>query len=331
MRSLHRFYAKGRRIKFLFAAAWFTAPIALILGITLGSVPLDWGSVLTGADRLILLYVRLPRALACFVAGAALAVSGAVIQGVFANRLASPGIIGVNAGAGLAVTACAAMGVLGGWRLSLGAFLGAFLAALLVACGARKFGSSKATVILVGVALNSFFHAVSSMIEVLNPEILIMSQDFRIGDFSAVTYSKLIPATLIVLPTLAFLFCLSNELDILGLGEEGARGLGLHPGRTSVLFLLLAALLAGAAVSLAGLVSFVGLIVPHIIRRLGGFASAHLLPLCALLGGSYVTLCDLVARTLFSPYEIPVGIILSFIGAPFFVFLLLKRRGGGTS
>ena len=110
--------------------------------------------------------------------------------------------------------------------------------------------------------------------------------------------------------------------------EDSAKGLGLNTKLMRVVFLFLAAILAGCAVSVAGLLSFVGLIVPHIIRRFGVSASKHLLPLCAFFGAGFVTLCDTVARTAFSPYEIPVGIIMAFLGAPFFIFLLLKGKGG---
>lgn len=121
---------------------------------------------------------------------------------------------------------------------------------------------------------------------------------------------------------------LNNELDVLSLSEESAKGLGLNTGLMRMLFLIFAALLAGCAVSLAGLLSFVGLLVPHAIRRIAGSKSSGLLGLCALYGAGFVCLCDTLARTAFSPYEIPVGIIMAFLGAPFFVFILIRRKGG---
>ena len=155
-----------------------------------------------------------------------------------------------------------------------------------------------------------------------------MSNDFRIGDFSAVTYRTLLWATVIILVAIAISFTLTNELDALTLGDERAISFGLSPHRMRMLFMLLIALLSGAAVSLCGLLSFVGLIVPHILRMLGVFKSKHLLPLCVLLGGAFVTLCDTLARTLFSPYEVPVGILMATLGAPFFLFLLFSKKGG---
>lgn len=281
-----------------------------------------------GAGERIFIFVRFPRTIACLLVGAALSVSGAVIQNVLANRLASPSIIGVNSGAGLAVTVCAAGGLYGGWRLSLFSFLGAFSAVLLISLGARKWGASRGTVILMGVAMNSLLNAFSDAIVTFDPNVGVMSNDFKVGDFSAVSYQKLIPAMIIILIALAVLFTLSNELDVLTLGEENARGLGLNTKIMRIFFLVLAALLAGCAVSVAGLLSFVGLMIPHAVRRLGAGQSKYLLPLCALFGGAFVTFCDTAARTVFAPYEIPVGIIMAFLGAPFFVFILIKGKGG---
>ena len=277
----------------------------------------------------IFFYVRLPRVLAAAICGAALSVSGTVIQGVLSNRLASPSIIGVNSGAALAVTICAALGTVGGWRLSLFAFLGSFLAVLPVTFGAKKWGSSRGTVILMGVALNSLFGAISDTVITFSPEVSISNSHFRIGDFSTVTYAKLIPAASIIVVSIAVLLTLSNELSILTLGEEGARGLGMNTGLSRMIFLLLATLLSGCAVSICGLVSFVGLLVPHAVRRFIRH-SRHLIPLCALFGAGFVTLCDNLSRTMFAPHEIPVGIILAFLGAPFFIFILIKGNGGAS-
>ena len=283
---------------------------------------------LTPAAR-ILWYVRFPRVGAAFVCGAALAVSGAVIQCVLANPLASPGMIGVNAGAGLAVTLCAAFGILGGWQLSLYAFLGAFLTSLIVSSAANRFGASGGVVILLGAALNSLLGAFSDTVVNLFPDVSIMNNAFRAGDFSAVTTQRLIPAAVVIVLTVLVLLFLTHELDILTLGDESARGLGVRTGLMRVVFLLLSALLAGAAVSIAGLLSFVGLLVPHAVRRIIGSGTKYLIPCCALIGGAFCVLCDTAARVLFAPYELPVGILMAFIGAPFFLYLLLSRKAGG--
>ena len=199
---------------------------------------------------------------------------------------------------------------------------------MLISVSARKWGASRGTVILIGVAANSLLGAISDAIVTFFPEVGVMSNDFKIGEFSAVTYEKLLPAAILILVTITLLITLTNELDVLTLGEDSAKGLGMNTAVMRTIFLLLSALLAGCAVSLAGLVSFVGLIVPHAVRRVAGNKSSHLIPLCALLGGAFVCLCDTAARTFFAPYEIPVGIIMSFFGAPFFVFILIKGKGG---
>ena len=324
------------KIAYLYGIALTMLLLSMILGLLLGSTNLDLWNTLSNIFRgntespeaRILLFVRLPRVVAGLACGMALAVSGAVIQGVLANRLASPSIIGVNAGAGLAVTLCSAFGVIGGFLLSLFSFLGAFVTVIFVSLGAKKWGASRGTVILIGVALNSLLFAISDTVTTFIPEISIMSNDFKIGDFSAVTYLTVIPAAVLIVTSIVVLITLSNELDVLTLGEETATGLGLNTNVMRAVFLLLSALLAGAAVSVCGLLSFVGLLVPHAVRRIASYRSKHLIPLCALFGASFVSLCDTLARVAFAPYELPVGIIMAFLGAPFFIFILVKSKGG---
>lgn len=308
--------------------------LAILLSLCLGSAKLSltdvWQAVREGADSgvagRIFWYSRLPRTLACVLAGAGLAVSGAIIQNVLTNHLASPGIIGVNAGAGLAVTICCAFGFLTGWAIAGAAFAGAVLAVMLVAVTAQKVGASRTTVILGGVAVNSFLSALTEAITTLIPEVGLQTTDFRVGGFSAVAYTRLIPAGILMIVALLMTMTLCNELDVMSLGEDTAQGLGLSVKKMRTLFLALAAMLAGASVSFAGLLGFVGLIVPHIARKLVGSESRKLIPVCVLCGAAFVTICDLVARIAFCPYEIPVGILLSLIGGPFFIFLLLRKR-----
>lgn len=308
---------------------------AIVLGVMLGASSIGIDDVLDALferkmdtpEGKILWYVRFPRVFASLLCGAALAVSGAVIQNVMANPLASPSIIGVNAGAGLAVTLCSALGIYGGWRLSFFAFLGAFIAVIIVSFGAKKWGQSTGTVILMGVALNSLLGAISDSIITVIPDVSIMSSDFRIGDFSAVSYGRLIPAAVVIFASFLVLCTVSNELDVLTLGDENARGLGLNTTLMRSIFLMISALLAGTAVSICGLLSFVGLLVPHAVRRAAGAQAKHLLLLCALFGAGFVSLCDTLSRMLFAPYEIPVGIIMAFLGAPFFFFILIKGKG----
>lgn len=324
------------KIGYVYLAAILMLLFAAVLGIGLGATALPvsalmqallQGQVHSAAEK-ILWFVRLPRVAGSMLCGAALAVSGATIQAVLANRLASPSIIGVNSGAGLAVTLCAACGILGGWQFSLWAFAGAFGAVLLVSLGAKTWGASRGTVILMGVAMNALLGALSDTVRTFQPEVSILSNQFRVGDFSAVTYTKLGPAAAVILVSLLVLYTLTNELDVLTLGDDSAKSLGLNTGLMRTVFLMLAAAMAGAAVSIAGLLSFVGLLVPHTVRRMGATQSRHLIPLCSLFGAGFVTLCDTLSRVVFAPYELPVGILMAFLGAPFFLFVLIKGKGG---
>lgn len=308
------------------------------LSLMLGPVSLSPGEVIsaffkseavTSADR-IALYARLPRTCGCIVAGAALAVSGAIIQGVLSNPLAAPNVIGVNSGAGLAAAVCCAF-LPGAYALvPFAAFLGALLSVLLVLLIAERTGASKITLVLGGVAISSVLSAGVDAVVTFVPDALVGYSDFRIGSLSGLTMQKLAPAAWVVLAALALSFSLTHELDLLMLGRDTARSLGLRAGKMRILLLAVSAALAGAAVSFAGLLGFIGLIVPHIMRRLVGDESRLLLPGCAMGGAVMLLLCDLASRMLFRPYELPVGIALSFIGGPFFVWLLLRQRKGRT-
>ena len=303
---------------------------AIALALLMASAALSLGLGAAAITPVIFRLVRLPRTLGCLLAGAALAVSGAVIQTVLSNKLASPSIIGVNAGAGLAVTVCCALGALSGWAIAGSAFLGALIAGLLIVFAAEKAGASRTTVILGGVAVNAFLNALSEALATLIPEVGMLAGDFRVGGFGSVSYARLVPAGALILLALVIACSLHNELDVLTMGEETARSLGMNVRAMRTLLLILAAMLAGAAVSFAGLLGFVGLLVPHAMRKITGSESKYLLPLCAMGGACFVTFCDTAARVLFAPYELPVGILLSVLGGPFFLILLLKRKGGRT-
>ena len=327
---------ENSRLGAIYALGMLFLLCSAVAGLVLGSTELSLVEVFdsiknkntASAAYRIFTYVRIPRVAASLLCGAALSVSGAVIQTVLANRLASPSIIGVNSGAGLAVSLCTALGIYGGWRVSLAAFVGAFLTVMLVSLTARRFGTRSGTLILIGVAVNALLGALSDSIVTFVPDVAIMTNDFRIGDFSSATLTKLGGAVIPVLISIAVLMLISRQLDVLTLGDEGATGLGMNVSLVRVVFLLLCAILAGCAVSIAGLVSFVGLMVPHALRRvLRGGCHVHLILLCAVWGGGFVCLCDTLARVIFAPYEISVGIITAFLGAPFFIFILLKGKG----
>lgn len=284
----------------------------------------------SGYASSIILFSRLPRTCGCFLAGAALAVSGTVIQSVLNNPLAAPNTIGVNTGAGLAVALCGAFFPTAAILFPLAAFCGALLGVLLALFIAERTGASKITLVLSGVVVSNIFSAGIDTVLTFFPDALIGYSDFRIGGLANLTMARILPAAYIIGPLFLLVILLSNELDILILGRDTAQSLGLSVKYVRILFLVLAAALAGAAVSFSGLLGFVGIIVPHTMRYLIGEDSCPLLISSALGGASFLMLCDLLAKILFAPYELPVGIVLSFVGGPFFIWLLLHQRGGRT-
>lgn len=276
--------------------------------------------------RRIVLYVRLPRMAAGLCCGAAMAVAGALLQAVLNNAMASPNVIGVNAGAGFFALLA---GVLLPQRAVPGAaFAGALVTALLIYLLALRAGLARTTLVLAGLAVSGILTAGVNTMRLLFPEGVTGADGFLIGGLSGVSLTAVGSA----LPYLAaggvLALFLAPELNILALWEQTAASLGLPVGRTRLASILAAALLAGAAVSFAGLISFVGLLVPHIARRLVGVDHRVLLPACALLGAIFLLVCDTAARTLFAPYELPVGILLNVIGGVFFLYLLLGRKRG---
>ena len=307
---------------------------ALLLSVGCGSqwyTPARLWQALCAADAAdpvwrILCFVRLPRTAAAVLAGAALGVAGALIQSVLNNAMASPNVIGVNAGAGLGALLAASL-VPGAAALLPGAaFAGALAAALFIWLLAAVAGLSRTTLILAGVTVSSILTACMNTLKLLFPDVAVGSTAFLLGTLSGVTTAQVQRA----LPWLAAGFVLAAllaaDLNVLQLGEDMAAGLGLPVARVRFAALLTAALLAGAAVSFAGLLGFVGLLAPHIARRLVGGDNRRLLPVTALASADLMLLCDVAARVLFAPFELPVGVLLSLVGGPFFLFLLLRRK-----
>ncbi len=300
--------------------------LTCILSICSGSVKINFADVLNNTTTYnIILFSRIPRTVAAVFCGAALAVAGGILQRVLNNKLASPSIIGVNAGAGLGVTICCSTGLLSGVAISVFAFLGSLLSIILILIFAQKTRTSKSSVILGGVALNAVLNAITESVLALNPETSILTTDFKIGGFSAISYNKLIPSVCIITFVLFIISFLYNELDVLALGDETSKAIGLNTKKYRIIFLILCALLSGAAVSFAGLIGFIGLIVPHFIKKISSSQSRCFLPLCAIIGGGFVSMCDMFARIIFKPFELPVGIIMAVIGGPLFVIILIKK------
>lgn len=311
----------------LLAASLF---LGIFFGSTRTSIAQAMSAVLRGdtdsAAYRILVYVRLPRVLAAVLSGAGLAVSGAIIQAVLNNPMAAPNIIGVNSGAGLAVSVVVALFPAAVWAMPCAAFFGALVACLLIYVIAAHTGASRMTITLVGIAISSIFSAGVNAVKTVFPESLYNTSTFVIGGIAGVSYARLLPAGCMIGAGLALACLCARHIDVLSMGEEAAASLGMHVKAFRFVLLVLASALAGSAVSFAGLLGFVGLLVPHISRRLVGGNHARLIPFCAVAGATLVLLCDLIGRVLFAPYEIPVGIVLSFVGGPFFIAQILLQR-----
>lgn len=319
------------RILFLLTVVLF---VCIFVGLCFGSVwlsPTDLLYAIRSKDRTsavsrIFYYVRLPRTIAALLSGMALSVSGVIIQGVLHNPLAGPNLIGVNAGAGFAGLIVLSLFPTSHSLLPPAAFLGALFACLFIYTIASRTGAGKVTIVLAGVAINSILTAGMDALRTLYPEIAANASSFFIGGFSGTTLASLSPAVYYIGLGLSAAFLLSGSLDLLGLGDTTAHSLGMNVKLMRFLLLSCASILAGSAVSFSGLLGFVGLIVPHIVRKFTGNVHRVLLPASALAGGSFVIFCDLLSRLLFAPYEIPVGIVMSVLGGPFFLWLIMKQR-----
>ena len=338
MRILTACSSANSRVRLLAVTLALLLPAAALFSLCVGasgtSLTQGLADLLRGVPSpaaRIVRFIRLPRVLAAMLAGAALAASGVLIQGVLGNPLAGPNVIGVNAGAGFCTLLCACLLPAAAHLLPAAAFAGALLASLVILLLADRMGASRITVVLAGVAISSIFSAGSDLITTLSPDATLGMSAFMIGGFADVSASRLRTAAVYILPALAVSLLLAGDLDVLSLGDEVAASLGLRVRRSRVLLLAVASVLAGAAVSFAGLLGFVGLIVPHAVRRVVGGTHRPLLALSMLGGALFTLLCDTAARTLFAPYEVPVGILLSLVGGPFFLFLLLKGRKGARA
>ena len=300
---------------------------AMLCALRYGSADLTWKDILAaigGRDdtaRIILLQLRLPRVLGAALAGACFAAAGQLLQTATGNDLAAPNVIGVNAGVMLILALAPKMWMLLPLAAGIGAVAAAFLAAGISA------GRRSSTVVLSGVAVSAICSGGISFLSLRYPDAAVNYTAFSVGGFSALTLGDLpVPAAA---AAIAFLgaFLLSPKLSLFCLGDGGAASLGVRVGRIRVLSLLAASFLCAAAVSFAGLIGFVGLIVPHAVRRLGYAGEARRLYRCMPAGAILTVLADLAGRSLFSPTELPAGILTALLGAPFFLYLLLRKGG----
>jgi len=326
--------------------------VAVVLGLALGPVGLhplgvaaevlnllpgvDIPSGLSTQEAAIVTQLRLPRVALGLIVGAMLALAGASYQGVFRNPLADPYLLGVAAGAGLGATAAVALGLSGNESSPgglvpafafAGALLGVFLAYGLGAAGARV--RTPTTLLLAGVAVVAFLTAIQTYILQRNVETIREVYTFILGSLVTTGWAEVRMALPYALVAAVVVLAHRRELDVFSVGDDEATSLGLHPQRSRVILLVAASLGTAAAVAVSGLIAFVGIIVPHVVRLIAGTSYRVILPLSLLFGGAFLVISDLLARVVLTPTEVPIGVITAFLGAPFFVLVLRTAKRVG--
>jgi len=323
---------RTRRRKALLILSPIAVIASILLGLTVGSVPISLGDVwhaLTAPgyspQDTIVHNLRLPRVLIGLLTGAALAASGAILQGIMRNPLADPGVIGVSSGAGLAAVVTMVLLPQFSYLLPAAAFVGACAASLVIYLLAWDKGAAPIKIVLAGVALNAILGAVMNGIMVMYSDRIQAVLPWLSGGLNGRSWSHLHFMLPYAVVGLALSLLAIKPANLLMLGDNSAKLLGIKVEAQRLLLIVLSSLLAGTAVSVAGLIGFVGLVVPHAIRLLIGDDYRYLLPYSILGGAALVTIADTIARTVFDPIELPVGILLACLGGPFFLYLLRKR------
>ena len=310
---------------------------ALALALAIGAMPMSFADILgeeTALQRLVFIEIRAPRVALAGLVGAVLAVSGAALQGLFRNPLADPGLIGVSSGAALGAVAVIVLGSgrlagpLTAHALPLAAMLGAVLVTLFLWAFASRYGRfSIVTILLVGIAVNALAAVGLGAFQYLSDEGQLRTLTFwMLGSFGRANWPTVLPAALAMAAAAAPLFFATRALDLMQLGESEAFHLGVAVQRLKRRVILCAAAAVGAGVALSGIIGFVGLVVPHLVRLLLGASHRWVLPGAALLGAALTVLADLLARTVAAPAEVPVSLVTSALGAPFFLWLIARVR-----
>ncbi|MGN6608303.1 MAG: FecCD family ABC transporter permease [Jatrophihabitans sp.] len=280
-------------------------------------------------DQAIVWQLRLPRVVLAALVGAALSASGTAYQGVLRNSLADPYLLGVAAGAGLGATIAIVAGASGTAALPVAAFAGAVVAVLLTyavsAIGSGR--SSGHAVILAGVAIAAMLTAVQTYLQQQHVEEIRQIYNWLLGSFSVASWGDVRLALPYLVVSMAVLLAHGRVLDVLRVGADEAGTLGLHPTRSRLIIIAAATLGTAAAVSVSGLIGFVGIIVPHAVRLMTSASYRVVMPVAMLGGAAFLVLADLVARTVQAPAEVPIGVVTAVVGGPFFLLVLRSRRG----
>lgn len=323
---------------------WRSTALVTVLLIIVGLLAVSFGPVnlgfvkivktllgmdggLSSLDRTLLLDIRLPRVVLAALVGAALATSGAVYQTVFRNPLADPYLLGAAAGAGLGAT----IAILGGQNgfhaaLPLFAFLGGVLAVVATFFVSGSFYADPRSLLLSGIAVGSFATAIQTYLHQRHSAVLRTVYSWILGELTVADWDTVKWASIYIFISLAILILIAKQLDGLMLSDEEAYSLGIHPNRIRIIAVAAATLATATAVSASGLIGFVGIVVPHLVRGLLHRATNRALLTVSLAGAAFLVLADLGARTLLAPAELPIGVLTAFVGAPFFLFVLRARR-----
>lgn len=321
-----------RTISFFVLIAAFV--LAFVVAIRIGSVDVSysdiWRAVTTDGGGVlgIVRNIRLPRVLMAVFIGANLAVSGVLLQGVMNNPMADPGITGISAGASVVVMIVMLYVPQAMASLPLFGFFGGMAACILIYSLAWKQGLSPIRIVLAGVAVNSMLGGVSGMLQILNSEDLTGVLNWLNGELGKKSWEQVKYVAVYSLVGLSIAYLLHRCLDILALGDKNTRSLGYNPDLLRIVISAVAVLLAGISTAYVGIIGFIGLVVPHISRMLIGSEHRRLLPFSALLGSTMLLLADTIGRTMIAPYEVPVGVITTVFGGPFFLYLLRKDSNG---
>ncbi len=315
--------------------------VALVAGASFGPVSLPFDDVvrellwldsgLSDTQRTVLWEIRLPRVVLGLLVGSTLALSGASYQGVFRNPLADPYLLGAAAGAGLGVT-LVIVSAADGARTPVSAPVAAFVGSLLAVALTYLLGSagsaraSTASLILAGVAVATFLTAVQTFVQQRNQDTVRQVYNWILGRLTTAGWREVVLVLPYIVCSTIVLLLHRRSLDVLAVGDEEATALGMNARRTRLLIVVAASLGTAAAVSVSGLIVFMGIIVPHTVRLLAGSSFRIILPLSCLFGGAFLVLTDLIARTVASPAEIPIGVVTAFFGAPFFVLVLRTSK-----
>jgi iron complex transport system permease protein len=304
-------------------------PLGAVVGTVLSHLPLiDYHTRTQAIDQAIVWDIRLPRVVLAAMVGSMLSAGGAAYQGVFRNSLADPYLLGAAAGAGLGATIAIVAGGSGSLVLPAAAFAGAvFAVTLTYAISAAGSGrASGYAIVVAGIAVTAMLTAVQTYLQQQNTDEIRQIYNWLLGSFAVASWADV----RLVLPYLAVsaavLLAHRRILDVLRVGPEEAGALGIHPERTRLIIIGAATLGTAAAVSVSGLIGFVGVIVPHAVRLTAGASYRIVLPVAMLGGGAFLVLADLLARTVQSPTELPIGVVTASIGAPFFLLILRSRR-----